>query len=341
MSKKSITILEVAKKAGVTDATVSRALRNSPLVRPATRERVWQAARELNYRANSAGRGLVTGRTHTLGLITPSLLHPVNAMMAECVQNILGDKNYGLLITSLDNHDELTVNRLKMLTEHCVDGIILSPTMSSKDTSCIEIIRQYRIPFVVSADVPDDPVSYASFDNYDGSRQLTKHLLDQGYRRPGLLTIWPSHEGTPKLVKGFQDALRDAGHNPAEFPVVYQEQFDDETLRQTIGRVLDDPPAPIDALIVTDTTVAMRVFLYLKTRNIAVGQQFGFAAAVDGPGFEEQCLSITALRYPVMQVAQALVDMLLRRIEKPNMPKQAQYFKAQLLVRASTQRKAE
>jgi DNA-binding LacI/PurR family transcriptional regulator len=338
MAKKSATILEVARKAGVTDATVSRALRNSPLVKPETRDRVWRAARELNYRANAAGRGLVTGKTQTLGIITPSLLHPINATMAECVQQILGEKNYGLLITSLDNHDELTVTRLRMLTEHCVDGIILAPTMSDKDTSCIEIIRQYQIPFVVSADVPDDPVSYASFDNYDGMVQLTRHLLDSGYRRPGLMTIWPSHGATPKLVKGFQDTLREAGEDPANFPVVYQEEFDDTRVRQTIQRFLDNPQFPIDGLIVTDTMVAMRVFLYLKSRNIPVGRRFGFAAGVDGPGFEEQSLSITTLSYPVMQVAQALVDMLLCRIENPHAPRETRYFKARLIVRDSTRR---
>jgi len=337
MGRRTPTILEIAKKAGVTDATVSRALRNSPLVKPATRDRVWRVAREMKYRANAAGRGLVTGRTQTLGLITPSLLHPINAMMAECVQQILGEKNYGLLITSLDNHDELTVSRLRMLTEHCVDGIILSPTMSDKDTSCIEIIRQYQIPFVVSADVPDDPVSYASFDNYDGICQLTRHLLDRGYRRPGLITVWPSHGATPKQVKGVQDTLRGAGLDPAGFPVIHQEQFSAAAVQQTIQRLLSDPQSPIDGLIVTDTLVAMRSFLYLKYMNIPIGERLGFVAGGAGAGLEGQCLSITTLRYPVMQVAQAMVDMLLRQIDDPSAPQESQYFRAELVVRASTE----
>jgi DNA-binding LacI/PurR family transcriptional regulator len=337
MADKTVTILEIAKRAGVTDATVSRALRNSPLVRERTRERVWQAARELNYRTNTAGRGLVTGKTFTIGLITPSLQYPLNANVAECIQHVVGEKNYGLLITSLENHDEMTMARLKILSEHCVDGIILQPAMSNQDISCIEIIRQYKIPFVVSADVPGYDVTFPSFDNFDGAYQLTDHVLKQGYRRPALITSYACHAATPHLVQGFQKKLQQADIPLKECPIVHQEEFDTTSIRRTVDSILEGSRS-VDCLLITDIVVAMQAYLYLKKKGVEIGPKFGLAVGDDTAWFAENCLSITSISYPIQQIAQTLVEMLLRRIEDPNAPRETQYFKGTLTARDSTTR---
>ena len=337
MSQRRITILEIAKHAGVTDATVSRALRNSPLVKETTRQRVLAVAKELNYRKSTAGQGLSTGRTCTFGLITPSLRYPLNADMAECILLCASQINHGVLVSSVDNHDAKTVSRMRIFCEHCVDGVILQPAMSNKDISCIEIIRQYNIPFVVSADVPDYDVSFASFDNYDGVSQLTRHLLERGYRRPALITSWSSHTGALRHVKGFRDTLQSAGRDPSQYPIVHQEQFDSKSIEATIRTILEGP-ARVDSMLITDVAVAMQIYHRLRSRGVKIGPEFGLAVADEVPWWDDSCLSVTSIRFPVFKIAQTLVEMLQRRIENQNCRRETRYFKAKIFPRDSTKR---
>jgi DNA-binding LacI/PurR family transcriptional regulator len=337
---KRATILDIAKMARVTDGTVSRALRGSPLVKEATRTRVLKIAEELGYRSFVAGRGLVTGKTQTLGLITPSLRYPLNAELAESLQDAVGDRGFGLLITSLDNHDELAVSRMRMLSEHCVDGIFLQPTLSRKDISCIEVIEHYRIPFVATTEIQHDDVSFVSFDNYDGAKQLTRHILQQGYRRPALVTSWSSLAGVPAQVRGFRDALSEFGIDPDHCPIRHQEEFTTTAIGETIHGLLDETPG-IDCLITGDLKVTMHTYLILRDRSIKIGRQFGLAGFDDTGWFEEENLSVTCLRYPLDRMAGELTAMLLERIEFPTVPIKRTYILPRLVVRNSTQKKSE
>jgi DNA-binding LacI/PurR family transcriptional regulator len=335
-----VSLKDIAKRSRVSFQTVSAVLNpasGNTRVGEKTRERVLRAVKDLNYRKNTAGRGLATGRTFTLGFITPTLRYPTNAELAECLQQIAGEINHGLLVTSLDNHDEKTVVQMRLLSEQCVDGIILCPTMSNKDVSCIEILRQYDIPFVVSGDVPNYDVTFASFDNYNGSYQVTDHVLKQGYSRPALVTGWASLAATPYIVQGFQKKLQEAGIEKERCPIIHQEQFDAESIQKTIARLVDGPEKA-DCLITMDIVVAMQAFLYLKGRGITPGRDFGLAVVDDTTWFSDGCLSITGLRYPIMQISQTMVEMLLRRIENPEAPRETQYFKGQVMERNSTKR---
>ncbi len=333
-------LIDIARRSRVSFQTVSAVLGSkcgNTRVSEETRARILKAAAELNYRKNTAGRGLVTGRTFTLGCIVPSLRYPTTACLAEWFQHFAGEIDHGVMISSLDNHDEMTVSQMKVFSEHCVDGIILFPTMSNKDVSCIEILRQYKIPFVVSADVPEYDVTFASFDNFDETYQLTDHILRQGYRHPALLTSWPTHGATPRLVKGFQARLREEGIDTEICPIVHQEQFDGESIRQTLDRVLEDP-GKVDSMLITDTMVAMQAYLYFQKKGMEVGRRFGLATGDDTAWFSDSCLSITCTQFPLPKIAHTLLEMLLRRIENLNAPRETEYFKGKLIARDSTKR---
>jgi DNA-binding LacI/PurR family transcriptional regulator len=333
--KRRATILDIAKAARVTDGTVSRALRGSHLVKEATRDKVRKIAEELGYRSFVSGRGLVTGKTQTLGLITPSLRYPLNAEIAECLQEAVGDKGYGLLITSLDNHDELAVSRMRMLSEHCVDGIFLQPSMSRKDISCIEIIEHYRIPFVVTTEIFDHQVSFVSFDNFDAAQQITRHVLQQGYRRPALITGWASLSGVPGLTRGFQETLSEFGIDPDFCPIHHQEEFTTAAIGETIHGLLDHTPG-LDCILSVDMTVTMHAYLILRERGIKIGPDFGLAGLDDAGWFQKESLSITSLKFPLDLIAEEMLAMLLERIDHPNVPLKKTYFIPTLEVRNST-----
>lgn len=333
-------LIDIARRSRVSFQTVSAVLGSkggNTRVSEETRARILKAAAELNYRKNTAGRGLATGRTFTLGFIVPSLRYPTTACLAEWFQHFAGEIDHGVMIGSLDNHDEMTLSQMKVFSEHCVDGIILNPTMSNKDVSCFEILRQYKIPFVVSSDVPEYDVSFASFDNYDEAYQLTDHVLRQGYRKPALLTSWPTHGATPRLVKGFQTRLQEEGIEPETCTIVHQEKFDNESIRWTLDRILEHPRR-VDSLLITDVVVAMQAYLYLQKKGMEVGRQFGLAVGDDTAWFSDSCLSITSIQFPLPKIAHTLLEMLLRRVENHDIPRETKYVKGQLTARDSTKR---
>src|ERR1035437_8885885 len=103
----NVTMKDIAQELGISIGTVSKVLRDHPDISPETRERVRKRMRELNYRPKLAARALVTGRTHTIGLVVPDLVHPFFGEVAGGLSRLLRKQGYGLIISSSDHHLEL------------------------------------------------------------------------------------------------------------------------------------------------------------------------------------------------------------------------------------------
>src|SRR5512138_792177 len=129
----AVTIKDVARAAGVSPSTVSRALSAPELVQPDTRRRVQQAATELGYHPNRAARGLITGRTGNLGLIVPDLTNPFFPGVVKGVQTRAREFDYAVFLADTDEDPTAEADVVRNLSKQ-VDGIILcSPRMSEEE----------------------------------------------------------------------------------------------------------------------------------------------------------------------------------------------------------------
>ena len=172
------TIRDVATAAGVSQATVSRALSMPDLVRPATRARVEAAARRLGYRPNRAARGLITGRTGNLGLIVPDLSNPFFAAVVKGVQAAARAADYSGFIADTDEEADVEVDLLRALTKQ-VDGLILcSPRAPDDELATVGPDSTVVLMNRRAGDWPSLTV-----DNADGMRQAVDHLAALGHRR--------------------------------------------------------------------------------------------------------------------------------------------------------------
>lgn len=201
----AVTIKDVARAAGVSASTASRALASPELVRPATRDRVQRAADELGYQPNRAARGLITGRTSNLGLIVPDLGNPFFPGVVKGMQARARESDYAVFLADTDEDPSVESDLVRALSKQ-VDGIVLcSPRMSEDElrsvvgqTPLVLLARRVgRIPSM-------------SIDNVGGMRQAVAHLTALGHRRIAYVAGPRSSYSNRERLRGLRAVTADA-----------------------------------------------------------------------------------------------------------------------------------
>jgi len=213
---KNVTIKDVAKAAGVSYSTVSRALSGSPEISADTRERILQLCKEMNYTTNTVARAMVLKSTKMLGLIMPSILNPFMSELSHYLNHQARARGYKLLLCSSSRDLEQEQELFEMMIGHQVDGAVIIP--SSPDT--YETLSPYlrRIPTVfVGENLRDVPESYVSVDNYRGAYMGVEYLYKLGHR--DILYFGRRRNSTTHQMRsdGYEQACKDLGLTPRFF----------------------------------------------------------------------------------------------------------------------------
>jgi len=214
----AVRLKDIAEELGLSIVTVSKVLRNHPDIGAATRKRVLQRAKELNYHPHPTARALVTGQTRTVGLVVPDLLHPFFALIAKAISAAIRSQGYSLLISSSDEDPELEMQAIQQLIARHVDVIMLASCQSSaealmrvgvQDTPCVLIDRRLEgmdTNFVGSNDVQIGELA-------------TTHLLEQGCRRIAHIR-GPDVSTASGRLEGYKRALALWGLEPVPSHIV-------------------------------------------------------------------------------------------------------------------------
>lgn len=204
MSKDSVTIRDVAARAGVSKSTVSKYLTSTPYVSGEARARIETAISELGYRPNSSARALVSGRTRFLGVLVPSIANPYQADLLEGIERAAAPRNLGTLLAIADNDAPLERSLLNGLLGSGADGLIVS-SAHAEDAEVIAL-RHSGIPVVLAGrHLAGDDVDYVVIDNHEGARIAVDHLVGLGHRRI-------AHVGGPTSVLDFAQRSRGYAH---------------------------------------------------------------------------------------------------------------------------------
>src|SRR3954462_11071562 len=129
----AIRLKDIAQDLNISVVTVSKVLRKHPDIGPATRQKVLQRMKELNYRPNLAARALVTGRTHAIGLVVPDLVHPFFGQVAKALAGVLRAKGYSLVLSSSDDDPELERQEIEQLVARRVDVLVVASAQRSAE----------------------------------------------------------------------------------------------------------------------------------------------------------------------------------------------------------------
>ncbi len=214
------TIREVAALAGVSTATVSRALRGGAGVEPATRQRVEEAARELRYRPSGVARSLKLRSTRTLGLIVTDIENPYFPQIIRAVEDAARARGYSVVLADGRRDPEREIQSLELLAAREVDGLLIaSSALTARHRSWID---ERPCPVVVmnGTSAVEDVPSVAS-DNRAGGRLACEHLLALGHRRLAFLaTPASSNLSVDERLEGVREALVSAALDPRDLLVV-------------------------------------------------------------------------------------------------------------------------
>jgi LacI family transcriptional regulator len=204
--KRRITIEDVARAAGVSRQTVSRAINNKSEISPLTLKRVMEAVEELDYRPSAVARGLATQRTHTIGLVVPDITNPFFPELARGVQDVARSQDYNVFLCNTDESPEEELQVLGSLAAQPVDGIILFGSRTGDD-DLAAFADGYR-PLVMLNRVLDYPgVSLILVDNFRGAELAVDHLAQGGHRAIGMLAGPVTSPSSRQRVEGFCRAM--------------------------------------------------------------------------------------------------------------------------------------
>jgi len=212
------TIGDVARRAGVSTATVSRVLAGVGRARLETRARVREAAHELGYRPSGVARSLKLRTTQTLGLLITDIENPFFPQLVRAVEDVAREHGFALLLCNATEDPDREASYLDLLVDRRVDGVVIA--VSGLGARQGEWLADPPLPVVlVNSVAPGLPHPAIASDNVDGGRQAAAHLLDLGHRRLGVLTTSPRNADAPARVAGVRQAFADRGLDPETIAV--------------------------------------------------------------------------------------------------------------------------
>lgn len=341
--EKSVTIRDVARKAGVSTATVSYVLNDSRPVREETRRRVLEAAEALGYRPSVIARGLQARESRMIGYswrpAQPDQFEPILEKFIQITAQAAERRGYHVLTFPCpDVRTEVNVYR-EMVRSGRVDGFIL-PNTNLNDPR-IRYLMEADFPFVAFGRAnPDWDFAWVDVDGADGIRQAVKHLVALGHRRIACLA-WPEDSLTGQYrLEGYRSAMADAGQSVHPDWVIRTENFHDHAYRHTqtwLAMPADTRPTAVVAL--TDL-MAIGVMNAAADAGLEVGRDLAVVGFDNAPIANFLRPPLTSLRQPIAQVGQLAVDMLIDLVhgKKPD-PYQV-LLKPELVIRDSTAQSA-
>lgn len=204
------TISDVARRAGVSRATVSRVLNNYPHVRPHVRRAVLQAMDALGYRPDHVARSLARRETQTLGLVVADITNPFYAETARAIVETARGHGYNVILCNTDNLPRLQEEYVEVLRRRRVDGIIFGSVFLYDPV--VERLVETGYPCVMyNRRLRSGLGNYIVLDNVCASRDLTTHLIRLGHRRIGFISGLREISTAVDRLRGYQEALRAAG----------------------------------------------------------------------------------------------------------------------------------
>ena len=202
----SVSIYDIAKKAGVSPSTVSRALENHPRISAATRKRIQELAREMQYVPSTVARSLATNKTWTIGMVLATISDPFMGRVVEGVEQIALEENFNVFISTSQNDRQREIAVIETLQKRRVDGIIVIASHLF-DRSPV-LFERSKVPIVfINEQNPGKTMHFVAVDDVQGGRLAVDHLIGLGHRRIGYVSIPNRPQSNQFRFKGYQDAL--------------------------------------------------------------------------------------------------------------------------------------
>ena len=335
--KKRTTAQDVADLAGVSRTTVSFVLNRVPGMRIGddTRQRVLDAAHELDYHPDATARRMVKGRTSIIGFVLrqtpdqvfadwflPKVLHGLSQAASA--------QGYHILIEPAPPDDSNSY--LRLIRERHVDGIVLSgPRFDDQE---LLLSQAETTPVVLMGQLPHSNLPFVDVDNVSGAATVTQHLIDLGHRRIAFISnSKPDYTASAERLAGYQRALQ-AADIPFDESLVRYGDFAPASGEVAMRDLLQLTPRPTAVFVASDT-VAIGALKAIRCAGLTVPHDLALVGFDDAPHSEFVEPPLTTVRLPAFGLGWGAADMLIRLINKEVIRQPAVLLETELIVRKS------
>lgn len=314
MIHKKVTITDVARLAGVSERTVSRVNTNSPKVGKATRAKIREIIKDLNYHPNAQARGLATRRSFLLGMIydNPDALY-INDVQRG-VLSVCREFGYELVVHPCDMHsDTLTEEAVSFISRSKLDGVIILPPIS-ENNDLAGALANAKANYVRLASIALDKAEHVVISNErSATAAMAEYLVGLGHTRIGYIAGPKGMKSTRERLEGFCEALEKHGCKPGKDMIARGAYTFESGIE--CGRTLLENPTPPTAIFASNDEMAVGVI------NAAQDMGFNVPGDLSVAGFDDSILAsrsfpkLTTVRRPVKAMARLATTKLIASID--------------------------
>ncbi len=314
---RKVSIQDIAKAAGVSHTTVSRALRNSPLISREVRERIQSVAQQLDYTPNALAQGLKMQRSNTIGLVVTTIADPFVGRVVRGIEEVAQAAGMSVILSASYNDPEREMETIENFQRRRVDGIIVAAAQISDQYA--HRLSRIDVPTVVINHQAESDLALLhsiAVDDYMGARQAVEHLLGLGHRRIGYLGAGNRPRSNRRRLQAYRDALHEAGLDAAEWVRIaspeHRYHSDDVMAGRTLLPELLD--GGVTALFCYNDMIAIGGLLACSERRLRVPEQFSLIGFDDIELAQYVTPGLTTIHQPKLRLGQMAMEMLLELV---------------------------
>jgi LacI family transcriptional regulator len=312
MTKRRVTLKDLAQATGFDKSTISRVLRNDPTlsIRQENIDRIKQTALQLNYVPDAAGRSLQSSRSFTIGALIPSLQNPIHAQIIEGASYACRRRGYSLIIAQAERAETQPDVLRELVERNRVDGLLALTYRGGY----LGLPFDFEIPILPVNWRSDDFPNWVMVDEEPGGHLATSHLLELGHRRIAFLSGDPGRFNAAERFKGYARALAEAGI-ALDRTLIEEGDYSYEGGFRAMNQLLDRMAGKFSAVFVVSMLAGLGALNALKKRDIHVPEQVSVCAIHDGIIAEIVSPSLTTVFYPLTRMGELAADGIIDLIE--------------------------
>ena len=331
-----LNINQIAQKAKVSVATVSRVINNADCVKPATRERVQKVIDEYDYVPNSSAQNLSKSSSQDIGVIFPDLENPFFQQILRGITRIADEKGYNILIFNTDEQLSKEHRILQGAKGANLAGIIIAPVIYG-DGSTKEILEAYEqmgIPVVLmDRPIEDGDFNEVLVENVEGSYQAVKCLIQEGHRKIGFLKGNGDVQPIQEREAGYRRALTEYGITCQDRYVMCCDQKSDMAYEQM--KTLMEQEEPPTAIFTSNNMMTLGCIRYLTEKGYRIGKDIALIGFDDIEVLQMLDFKLSVITRSEENMGMEAMEMILRRLAGEVTGHESRRVKTKLILRGS------
>lgn len=315
MMSRAVSIQDIARAAGVSHATVSRALHDSPLISTEVRQRIQQLAQDMGYTPNAVAQSLQGQRTNTIGIVVTSIADPFAGRVVRGIEDVAQAANISILLSASYNDPEREMAVIETFHRRRVDGVISAAAqISGRYTQRLAHIKMPTVLINQQAEAGEEQLHSVDVDDTAGARQAVEHLLALGHRAIGYVGAGNRPRSNRRRLAGYRDALRAAGCEPSEAwiriaPAESRYHSDDVINNQTLAPEL--LAAGVTAIFCYNDLIAVGALMACRELGVGVPERISVVGFDDVETAQYITPPLTTIHQPKLRLGELAMGMLL------------------------------